>query len=168
MSTVLWESERTYAGEQENISMFSTCSQLSPRAPIQDGRMERIMQPWSGIYKKYAFKLCVWNSEMLLQPICSSVCWWVSWPGCPSQPHCSSCSCLLVSCLYSYCFNYRTVQEYFVVAIVVVVFVVFADVDVVVAEKVNLEIICPFYPSHHHIWIFKCNVIPKCWFMHTS
>ena len=29
-----------------NISMFSTCSELTPRAPIPDGRMERIMQPW--------------------------------------------------------------------------------------------------------------------------
>ena len=30
--------------------MFSTCSELTPRAPIPDGRMERIMQPWlSGI-----------------------------------------------------------------------------------------------------------------------
>ena len=27
--------------------MFSTCSELTPRAPIPDGRMERIMQPWS-------------------------------------------------------------------------------------------------------------------------
>ena len=26
--------------------MFSTCSELTPRAPIPDGRMERIMQPW--------------------------------------------------------------------------------------------------------------------------
>ena len=26
--------------------MFSTCSELSPRAPIPDGRMEQIMQPW--------------------------------------------------------------------------------------------------------------------------
>ena len=25
--------------------MFSTCSELTPRAPIPDGRMERIMQP---------------------------------------------------------------------------------------------------------------------------
>ena len=25
--------------------MFSTCSELIPRAPIPDGRMERIMQP---------------------------------------------------------------------------------------------------------------------------
>ena len=41
-STVLWESERTY-GAQENIFMFSTRSELTPRAPIPDGRMERIM-----------------------------------------------------------------------------------------------------------------------------
>ena len=27
--------------------MFSTCSELTPRAPIPDGRMERIMQPWT-------------------------------------------------------------------------------------------------------------------------
>ena len=26
--------------------MFSTCSELTPRAPFPDGRMERIMQPW--------------------------------------------------------------------------------------------------------------------------
>ena len=26
--------------------MFSTCSELTPRAPIRDGRMEQIMQPW--------------------------------------------------------------------------------------------------------------------------
>ena len=28
------------------ISMFSTCSEVTPRAPIPDGRMEQIMQPW--------------------------------------------------------------------------------------------------------------------------
>ena len=33
-----WES-------MENISMFSTCSEFTPRAPIPDGRMTRIMQP---------------------------------------------------------------------------------------------------------------------------
>ena len=27
--------------------MFSTCSKLTPRAPIPDGRRERIMQPWA-------------------------------------------------------------------------------------------------------------------------
>ena len=27
--------------------MFSTCSELSPRAPIPDGRMAQIMQPWA-------------------------------------------------------------------------------------------------------------------------
>ena len=32
-------------GEQENISMFSTCSELTPRAPIRDGRMAQLMQP---------------------------------------------------------------------------------------------------------------------------
>ena len=26
--------------------MFSTCSELTPRAPIPDGRMERFMHPW--------------------------------------------------------------------------------------------------------------------------
>ena len=26
--------------------MFSTCSEFTPRAPILDGRMEQIMQPW--------------------------------------------------------------------------------------------------------------------------
>ena len=31
---------------RENISMFSTCSELTPRAPIPDGSMEQIMQPW--------------------------------------------------------------------------------------------------------------------------
>ena len=46
-STVLWESDRTLVGEQENISMFSTWSEFTPRAPILDGRMEQIMQPWS-------------------------------------------------------------------------------------------------------------------------
>ena len=38
-------------GEQENISMFSMCSELTPRAPIPDGRMEQIMQPCSGRWK---------------------------------------------------------------------------------------------------------------------
>ena len=33
-----------------NISMFSTCSELTPRAPIPDGRMERIMQPCPWVY----------------------------------------------------------------------------------------------------------------------
>ena len=27
--------------------MFSTCSELTPRAPIPDGRMERFMHPWT-------------------------------------------------------------------------------------------------------------------------
>ena len=27
--------------------MFSTCSELTPRAPIPDGGMEQIMQPWT-------------------------------------------------------------------------------------------------------------------------
>ena len=27
--------------------MFSTCSELTPRAPIPDGRMAQFMQPWS-------------------------------------------------------------------------------------------------------------------------
>ena len=26
--------------------MFSTCSELTPRVPVRDGRMEQIMQPW--------------------------------------------------------------------------------------------------------------------------
>ena len=26
--------------------MFSTCSELTPRAPIPDGRMAQFMQPW--------------------------------------------------------------------------------------------------------------------------
>ena len=30
---------------RENISMLSSCSEVTPRAPIPDGRMERIMQP---------------------------------------------------------------------------------------------------------------------------
>ena len=54
-----------------------------------------------------------------------------------------------MSCLYSYCFDYCTFQEYFVV-----VFVAFADVDVVVAEKVNLEIICPCLLA-----VFKCQLL---------
>ena len=41
-------------GEQENISMFSTCSELTPRAPIPDGRMERIMH-----YRVGQFQVCV-------------------------------------------------------------------------------------------------------------
>jgi len=43
---VFWESERTYVGKQENISMFSMCSEVTPRAPIPDGRVEQIMQLW--------------------------------------------------------------------------------------------------------------------------
>ena len=27
--------------------MFSTCSELTPRSPIRDGRMAQFMQPWS-------------------------------------------------------------------------------------------------------------------------
>ena len=41
-----WRTGEHLSGEPENISMFSTCSELFPRAPIPDGRMERIMQPW--------------------------------------------------------------------------------------------------------------------------
>ena len=41
--------------------MFSTCSKLTPRAPIPDGRMEQIMQPWL----KY-FKLAhLWSSGIV-------------------------------------------------------------------------------------------------------
>ena len=29
--------------------MFSTCSELTPRAPIPDGRMEQIVQPCPGV-----------------------------------------------------------------------------------------------------------------------
>ena len=35
-----------FLGEQENIPMLSTCSELTPRAPIPDGRMERLLDPW--------------------------------------------------------------------------------------------------------------------------
>ena len=54
-----------------------------------------------------------------------------------------------MSCLYSYCFDYCTFQEYFVV-----VFVAFDDVDVVVAEKVNLEINCSCLLA-----VFKCQLL---------
>ena len=33
--------------------MFSTCSELTLRAPIPDGSMERIMQPWSTAFLLY-------------------------------------------------------------------------------------------------------------------
>ena len=46
MSTVLWESERTYVGEQENISIFSMCSELTPRSRIPYTRIPQFMQPW--------------------------------------------------------------------------------------------------------------------------
>ena len=42
---------RAHLGEQKNISMFYTCSELTPRAPIPDGRMTQIMQPCSLIKK---------------------------------------------------------------------------------------------------------------------
>ena len=32
-------------GEHENISMFSMCSELTPRAPIPDSRIAQFMQP---------------------------------------------------------------------------------------------------------------------------
>ena len=34
-----------FIGEQENISMFSMCSKLTPRAPIPDSRIAQFMQP---------------------------------------------------------------------------------------------------------------------------
>ena len=37
-------------GEQENISMFSMCSELTPRAPIPDSRIAQFMQPCLYIY----------------------------------------------------------------------------------------------------------------------
>ena len=40
-----WRTGEHLSGEPENISMFSTCSELTPRAPIPNGRMERIMLP---------------------------------------------------------------------------------------------------------------------------
>ena len=63
--------KHTLVGEQENISMFSTCSELTPRALIPDGRMERIMQPCkyeksqiSG-YIKFTFtaRIQAWSSR---------------------------------------------------------------------------------------------------------
>ena len=47
-------------GEQENISMFSTCSELTPRAPIPDDRMEQIMQPC--VYD-YALLICIYEYQ---------------------------------------------------------------------------------------------------------
>ena len=41
-----WRTGEHLSGEPENISMFSTCSELTPRAPIPDGRMDRFMHPW--------------------------------------------------------------------------------------------------------------------------
>ena len=38
-----WRTGEHCSGEPENISMFSTCSKLTPRAPIPDGRMERFI-----------------------------------------------------------------------------------------------------------------------------
>ena len=43
---ISWRTGEHLSGEPENISMFSTCSELTPRAPIPDGRMERFMHPW--------------------------------------------------------------------------------------------------------------------------
>ena len=37
-------------GEQENISMFFTCSELAPRAPIPDSRIAQSMQPCCSVY----------------------------------------------------------------------------------------------------------------------
>ena len=45
-----WRTGVHLSGEPENISMFSTCSELTPLAPIPDGRMERIMHPCQIIY----------------------------------------------------------------------------------------------------------------------
>ena len=51
-NTSVGELENTAVGEPENISMFSifsmfsTCSELTPRAPIRDGRMEQLLHPW--------------------------------------------------------------------------------------------------------------------------
>ena len=40
-----WRTGEHLSGEPENISMFSMCSEFTPRAPIPDGRMERFMHP---------------------------------------------------------------------------------------------------------------------------
>ena len=52
-------------GEQENISMFSTCSELTPRAPIPDGSMERVMQPWLKWLWTYRTLLSWWTIRCL-------------------------------------------------------------------------------------------------------
>ena len=57
-------------GEQENISMFSTCSELTPCAPIPDGRMERIMQPW--LLHRIA-QARSWSTMMMMTMITVSV-----------------------------------------------------------------------------------------------
>ena len=41
---------------RENISMFSTCSELTPRAPIPDGRMAQFMQPCLSMW-------AIWGSQ---------------------------------------------------------------------------------------------------------
>ena len=46
--------------EQENISMFSMCSELTPRAPIPDSRITQFMQPCS-------IKYCVTNYVMVAE-----------------------------------------------------------------------------------------------------
>ena len=45
--------------------MFSTCSELTPRAPIPDGRMAQFMQPWCQQNWTFSFIFHVWqNSEV--------------------------------------------------------------------------------------------------------
>ena len=49
--------------------MFSTCSELTSRAPILDGRMEQIMQPWQRTdHPKSLPNISYWKLERSIEP----------------------------------------------------------------------------------------------------
>ena len=49
--------------------MFSTCSALTSRAPIPDGRMEQIMQPWQRTdHPKSLPNISYWKLERSIEP----------------------------------------------------------------------------------------------------
>ena len=46
------------------------CFELTPRAPILDGRMERIMQPWSVLIWKSNTNQGIWlESDIFIEPL---------------------------------------------------------------------------------------------------
>ena len=78
----MWHS-RPPRDPQENISMFSRCSELTPRAPIPDGRMAQIMQPSESRLSIGQYKSTFWLIHHVLEfrtDPANQLTWWSGLP----------------------------------------------------------------------------------------